>query len=66
VGATPPGYLTFTRADGTPDRQIIEDSVAACDRARREGEKAALRKLKQALADTEFANLLEQIASPQK
>jgi cytochrome c553 len=56
-----PGYLTFTRWDGTPDREVIEGYAAAREQAIREGEARAMRKLKQALTDAEIANLLEQI-----
>lgn len=56
-----PGYLTFTRWDGTPDRKVIEDYATAREAAIKEGEARAIRKLKQALTDAEIAKLLEQI-----
>ena len=58
---TVPGYLTFTRWDGTPDRKVIEDYAEAREQAIKEGEARAMRKLKQALTDAEIAKLLEQI-----
>ena len=57
-----PGYLTFTHG-GVPDRKIIEDYCNALARARKEGERVAMRKLKAALADAETAKLLAQMES---